>query len=48
MTSTLSLDIQNVSNRQNLYGTYFDPIKGGVTNRYQTGIIPVLNYKIEF
>ena len=47
-TTTLSLDIQNVSNRQNLFGTYFDPLKGGITNRYQTGLIPILNYKVEF
>ena len=47
-TSTISLDIQNVSNRQNLYTQYYDPIKGKVVNSYQTGLIPVLNYKIEF
>jgi hypothetical protein len=48
LTSTLSLDIQNVTNRQNLYGQYFDPLKGKVENSYQTGLIPVINYKVEF
>jgi outer membrane receptor protein involved in Fe transport len=48
LTSTLSLDIQNVSNRQNFYNQYFDPFKGKIVNSYQTGIIPVLNYKVEF
>ena len=48
LTSTLSLDIQNASNRQNLYGQYFDPFKGEIVKSYQTGIIPVLNYKVEF
>ncbi|ULQ57185.1 TonB-dependent receptor [Flavihumibacter rivuli] len=46
-TSTLSLDIQNLTNRQNIYGSYFDPVKGKVENSYQAGLIPVLNYKIE-
>jgi outer membrane receptor protein involved in Fe transport len=48
LTSTLSLDIQNVSNRQNIFNQYFDPFKGKIVNSYQTGIIPVLNYKVEF
>ncbi|MBC7827861.1 MAG: TonB-dependent receptor [Chitinophagaceae bacterium] len=48
LTSTLSLDIQNVSNRQNVYNRNFDPFKGEVVTSYQTGIIPILNYKIEF
>lgn len=48
LTSTLSLDVQNVSNRENLYSQYFDPFKGKIANSYQTGIIPVLNYKVEF
>jgi len=47
LTSTLSLDIQNVSNRQNIYNQYFDPFKGKIANTYQTGLIPILNYKIE-
>ena len=48
LTSTLSLDIQNVSNRENIYSQYYDPFKGKVVYSYQTGIIPVLNYKVEF
>lgn len=47
-TNTLSLDIQNVTNRQNLYGQHFDPYKGRIDNSYQVGLIPVLNYKVEF
>ena len=47
-TSTLSLDIQNLTNRLNLYNQSFDEEKGEVVNNYQTGLIPVLNYKIEF
>ena len=48
LTSTLSLDIQNVTNRQNIYNQYFDPFKEEIVNSYQTGLIPVLNYKVEF
>ena len=48
ITSTLSLDIQNLTNRLNVYGNYFDSYKGEIVTSYQTGLIPVLNYKIEF
>ena len=48
MTSTLSLDIQNMTNRQNIFNKSFDAVKGEVVNQYQTGLIPVLNYKVEF
>lgn len=47
-TSTLSLDVQNLTNRLNLYNQYFDPHKNEVVNNYQTGLIPVLNYKLDF
>ncbi len=48
LTSTLSLDLQNATNRQNIYSRYFDITKGGLVTNYQTGIIPILNYKVEF
>lgn len=47
-TSTLSLDIQNVTNRLNVYNQYFNEDDNKITYNYQTGLIPVLNYKIEF
>jgi outer membrane receptor protein involved in Fe transport len=47
-TSTLSLDIQNVTNRENVYNQYFDEDKNKIVYSYQTGLIPILNYKIEF
>jgi hypothetical protein len=47
-TSTLSLDLQNLTNRLNVFNQWFDSEKGEVTTNYQTGLIPVLNYKIEF
>ncbi|WP_290709059.1 TonB-dependent receptor, partial [Flavihumibacter sp. CACIAM 22H1] len=48
MTSILSLDIQNLTNRQNIYGKYYDSVKGKITTSYQAGLIPVLAYRIEF
>jgi hypothetical protein len=47
-TNTLSLDIQNVSNRLNVFGQWYDSEKGKVVTAYQNGLIPVLNYKVEF
>jgi hypothetical protein len=47
-TSTLSLDIQNVTNRLNVYSEYYNTDKNKVVYSYQTGLIPILNYKIEF
>ena len=48
LTSTLSLDIQNLTNRQNLFNQSYDREKGTIVNNYQNGLIPVLNYKVEF
>jgi hypothetical protein len=47
-TSTLSLDVQNLTNRQNIYGQYFDARKNKVVTSYQTSLIPILNYKVDF
>jgi Carboxypeptidase regulatory-like domain len=48
MTSTLSLDIQNITNRLNLFSRYYDPQRGRIVDELQTGLIPILNYKIDF
>lgn len=48
VTSTLALDIQNTSNRQNVGGQYYDTKTGSVKYWYQTPLIPVLSYKVEF
>ncbi|MEO6456590.1 MAG: TonB-dependent receptor [Ginsengibacter sp.] len=47
-TSTLSLDIQDVTNRLNIYNQWYDYNSDKIINNYQTGLIPVLNYKIDF
>jgi hypothetical protein len=48
LTSTLSLDIQNVINRKNIYNQKYDLLKGSTVTNYQNGMIPVLNYKVEW
>jgi hypothetical protein len=48
MTSVLSLDFQNLTNRKNVYSKYYDSVKGEITTAYQAGLIPVLAYRIEF
>ncbi len=47
-TSTFALDIQNVTNTKNIYGQYFDADTGTIETDYQTPLIPVFSYKIEF
>jgi hypothetical protein len=47
-TTTLALDIQIVSNRKNVWGEYFDSATGTVTTSYQTPLIPIISYKVEF
>lgn len=47
-TRTLSLDIQNVTNRQNIFGQYFDAQTGTARTSYQMGLLPVLSYRVAF
>jgi hypothetical protein len=47
-TRTLSLDLQNATNRQNIYGQYFEPQTGAIETRYLTPLIPVLSYRVAF
>ncbi len=48
MTTTLALDIQNVTNRKNVYGNYFDPQTGSIKTAYQLPLLPIISYRIEF
>lgn len=48
VTGTLALDIQNTTNRRNVGGQYFDLNSGAVKYWYQTPLIPVLSYRLEF
>ncbi len=47
-TRTLSLDIQNLTNQQNVAYQYYDTFLKKINTRYQVGIIPVLAYRIDF
>lgn len=47
-TQTIALDIQNVSNRKNIYGKYFNEESKSIKTYYQTPLIPILSYKIDF
>lgn len=47
-TGTWSLDIQNATNRKNVYGSYFEPMTGEIKTSYQASLIPILSYRIEF
>lgn len=47
-THTLSLDLQNATNQQNIYGEYYNPETGKIKTYYQTPLIPVLSYKVQF
>jgi hypothetical protein len=48
VTTTLSFDIQNATNRKNVFGRYYDPRKKAITTYYQAPLIPILAYKVEF
>jgi hypothetical protein len=47
-TRTLALDIQNVTNRANVFGSYFEPMEGVIKTAYQSPLIPILSYRVEF
>jgi hypothetical protein len=47
-TRTLSLDIQNVANYQNPGSSYYDSYLEKIVVRTGLGMIPVLNYRVNF
>ncbi len=47
-TRTWSLDVQNLTNTENEAYSYYDFRAGQVVQKFQLGLIPVLNYKVEF
>jgi len=44
----ISLDVQNVINRKNINGYFFDPYLNDIRTAYMFGIMPVFNFKFEF
>lgn len=47
-TSTISLDLQNATNRLNALERYYNKKEDRVKLVTQTGLLPVLNYRLEF
>ena len=48
VTHSFIIDIQNVTNRLNIHSTYYDEELGELDHYYQTGLLPVFNYRLEF
>ncbi len=48
VTSTVALDIQNSTNRKNIGGQYFNTKSATIESWYQTPLIPILSYRLEF
>lgn len=46
--STVAIDIQNVTNRKNVFNKYYDADKNEIVNNYQAPLIPILSYRVEF
>jgi len=44
----VSLDVQNLTNRSNVWGEYYNSEIKEIEPIYMTGLIPVLNFKVEF
>jgi len=47
-THTIEFDVQNATNRRNFSYTYFDTRSNSVKNVKETGLIPILSYRVEF
>lgn len=46
--TTLALDIQNLTNRENEAFRYYDPYLQKIVIKNQLGLIPLLSYKVQF
>ncbi|MCX6271660.1 MAG: TonB-dependent receptor [Bacteroidetes bacterium] len=45
---TISLDIQNLTNRQNIAAQYYDNTSHEIREKYLAGMVPLLSYRVEF
>ncbi|HQR01606.1 MAG TPA: TonB-dependent receptor, partial [Ferruginibacter sp.] len=48
VTQSIMLDIQNITNHQNLFYSYYDNDRQKVRKINQTGIFPTMSYRVEF
>jgi hypothetical protein len=44
----ISLDVQNATNNQNVFGRFYDRSSQQLETSYQTSLVPFLNYRVEF
>jgi outer membrane receptor protein involved in Fe transport len=47
-THTIQLDVQNLTNRENYFFSYFDAGTANIKRVNQLGIIPTISYRIDF
>jgi len=48
LSHTFLLDVQNVTNRENIYNRYFNKYTGTLGKTLQAGLFPNFNYRLEF
>lgn len=48
ITQEWFIDIQNITNRRNVFIQAFDPLRKDIVTQYQLGIFPNFNYRINF
>lgn len=48
ITQQWSINFQNLTNRKNIFQQVYDESTGNITQRYQTGFLPIAQYKILF
>jgi hypothetical protein len=48
LTHSIMLDFQNITNRENLFAQYYNNDTQSIKSWYQAGLIPIINYRIEF
>jgi hypothetical protein len=45
---SIFLDVQNLTNRKNVFLQYYEPATNKVVTFYQLGLLPILNFRIQF
>ena len=48
LSTTFAIDIQNATNRKNIFGSFYNPTAQKIKTYTQAPLIPVLAYKLEF
>ena len=48
VTQEWGIDIQNITNRDNIFNQTYDPATGSYRTTYQTGLLPIGIYRVTF